>query len=270
MNKPEQDDFTVSFDAGENEGIYVGEALEKRVDSLGWRVTLLTVIVPCLIAVVIVMAYFGITRKVADVKETGTAAVKNMAQAYDQQVIALEAAQQELQSNLDQVREDLQKDLTSVDKTAAAGVRAAKDRISQAVTQVGSLEKKVASLEKRLTDLAAKTTTLTETLAAVQKDLDTLAADMKNLKSGKADKTTLDQRLADLESKMRTLVEQAGGKSENRLVALSERLQRLEERVNTLEKAPAAKNGGHSAPFAPVPGTTGGEENGIVEEDLSQ
>ena len=245
-------------------------APDTHPDRRLWPLTLLTVIVPCLIAVVVVMAYFGITRKVADVRKTGTAAVKNMAQAYDQQVTALEAAQKDLQSSLDQVRADLQKELASVEKTAAAGVRSVKDQVSQTATQVGGLEKTVTSLEKRLTELAAKTTTLTETVAAVQKDLDTLAADMKGLQSGKADKTTLDQRLADLESELRAVLTEAGVKSETRLVALSKRLQSLEERVNTLEKAPAGKSGGPPAPSAPVSDTTGGGETGIVEEDLPQ
>lgn len=115
MMTKEDQEFNVDFDQKEQDDAYAREILEQKVDSLGWKVALTAIIVPCLIGVIVVIGYFHIQKQVKDFRSTGAAEVRELTNDLEAKVNVLEARQQKLNAKITDVPPAIEKNANAID-----------------------------------------------------------------------------------------------------------------------------------------------------------
>jgi chromosome segregation ATPase len=267
MDFPDEEDFTFSFDHKDNEGEYAGEVLEKKVDSLGWKVTLIAIIIPCLIAVVGVLSYFSITRKVNEFQHTGSATVEEFAKGYDARLAGM-------QNNLTAQKEAVDKELAKIGQNAAAvkniqnslkdiqggqnnnqaGIKNNQKTINSLTTDADKMTAALGNMQKEMEKLATAVGEANRQVLTLRHQLETVEtrlAGLKDMTAQKPDTETVRGMLTQFQKNLMPSVEAATDTLKKDLKALESRVSGLERQLTI--SSPGAR---------PVP------PGKIVEENL--
>ncbi len=267
MDEPEtNDDFGLGFDDQDKDDSFAGEVLEKRVDSLSWKVTLLAIVVPCLIVVIAVLAYFNITEQVTDLKASRSAAVKEFTHIYEEKLANLKQAQQDLQNKLGSRLQKMEDRVAAADRRAESAVKTAKKEAAAVASSVQSLGRKLNDLKQQMAETADNSGKLAERIKTLQADFDKVDRLSQKLQTiekslaAKADEESVAQRLAAAEKRLKEALQTASNRWQKQLDELAIRVDDLEK---TLAAGRQTGSGSKSDSSAPLEGT-------IIEEDLSE
>ncbi len=247
MDFPDDGDFTFSFDHKDHAGEYAGEHLEKKVDSLGWKVTFISIIIPCLIAVVGVLAYFSITKKVNDFQHTGSETVQSFSQRYDVRL-------NDMQNNLAAQKESVDRELARIShnaeavksirsefksisadfKTYQGSVKANQKSIKSLTAENRENASSVDGLRKDMEKLSSAVAEASRQLLALRQQLETVEthlAGLKDMTALKPDTETVRGMLNQFQKNLMPSVEAATRSVENELKALKVRIYDLERKM---------------------------------------
>jgi septal ring factor EnvC (AmiA/AmiB activator) len=152
MSKDDGKDFR--FDEPDDEAyadaLYREEMKDLRVEKLNQRVTIITILIPCLIGVILFIAYRDLTGKVTESEFSGSKEVRALSVELEEKLTQLNTQNSEFQAKLTE---------------------------------------KIAAIEKSTGDLNAQLKTLGATLTKVKQNLDKTGADLKSIDAAKVDKT---------------------------------------------------------------------------------
>ncbi len=208
------------------QAIYQEEAKDRRVEKLGHRVTIISILIPVLIGVVFYIAYRDITGRVSQSQDTGAMEIQNLSSQLEENFAKLSTKYADLETALTQKLATLEK----VDKSMKDNLKKAEDTVAQInatkadkkdqqdaidkidkalnplrqelkaiksvaadlQTQNNDLKQQLAALSTNLTRLSASTeTTLKESTAARKKELNAIQANLDLLSDRKMDKDAL-------------------------------------------------------------------------------
>lgn len=151
MRKDETKEF--SFDENDvgkySDALFEDEIKDMRVEKLNQRVTIITILIPCLIGIILFIAYRDLTGRVTKSEFTGLKEVQTLSGELENKLSSLSEQNSEFQTTL----------------TA-----------------------KIAGIEKITTDLDQKSKTLNNTLNQVKQDLGKTRATLKSVEDSKVDK----------------------------------------------------------------------------------
>ena len=208
------------------QAIYQEEAKDRRVEKLGHRVTIISILIPVLIGVVFYIAYRDITGRVSQSQDTGAMEIQNLSSQLEENFAKLSTKYADLETALTQKLATLEK----VDKSMKDNLKKAEDTVAQInatkadkkdqqdaidkidkalnplrqelkaiksvaadlQTQNNDLKQQLAALSTNLTRLSASTeTTLKESTAAQKKELNAIQTNLASLSDRKMDKDAL-------------------------------------------------------------------------------
>jgi len=192
--------FQFSADEDEPEAILQDELRELKIEKLGHRVTLLTVLIPCMIGVILVITYLDIKDRVTRSYDTGAIGVQKLSKDLASKFSSLSLEQAK-------INDILAKKLPELDKSAAF------------------LKSRITKLQKSMTQMTASTINRDE-LTRVTENLTNKVADIPQ--SMKPDFEAL--ALAD-----NRIVEDARRISDD-IKMLSDSMAELYTRINTIRK----------------------------------
>jgi len=188
------------------DSMYVTDAENLRIEKLSTRVTLVAVLIPCLLVIVLVVAYLDIKNRVASTQNTGTMGVQNLSKDLESRFSSLSLKQAKL--------EELLAENTKALETTTAAMQV---KLKKTITDVkGDSETKASR-----SDLAALDKKNSAALDALKKDV----ADLK------ASFATFDEELAD----QILLMAQGLKKDQARLAAVEKKAVQLEKEKLTKE-----------------------------------
>jgi len=196
-NPPE---FKFDGDDQESESFYHEELKDLRVEKLSQRLTLLTILLPCLIAVAIYFGYQNLSGRVSQGHDTGSLEIQRLTKELDElsknfneklitfsttlsiqdkdfgttiegRLFAINKNIGELQNNFKSLNEELKRDLKKNQDTIEKLIISKADKKSQAVA-VEKINASIKPLKKEL-----------QKFKALRQGLKTVSGDMKNLKS---------------------------------------------------------------------------------------
>ena len=188
------------------DSMYVADAENLRIEKLSTRVTLVAVLIPCLLVIVLVVAYLDIKNRVASTQNTGTMGVQNLSKDLESRFSSLSLKQAKL--------EELLAENTKALETTTAAMQV--------------------KLKKTMTDFKgdSETKASRSDLAALDKKnsaaLDALKKDVADLKASFA---TFDEELAD----KILLMAQGLKKDQERLATVEKKAVQLEKEKLTKE-----------------------------------
>ena len=264
--------FTIQDETADTpDSLYVADAENLRIEKLSTRVTLVAVLIPCLLVVVLAVAYLDIKSRVASTQNTGTIGVQNLAKDLESRFSSLSLKQAKLEQQLSETAKTLE--------TASAALQVKLNRVSTEFKK--DIDKKADK-----SDLAALTQKEKATLDAIKKDMLDLNASFSKFDEELADQILLmangfkkdQERLATVEKKvlqldgeklskeslslsiglerlaLQELVKEKIGEVEKELTRISKQIDTLEARLNAQAKQQAVSPP-HPSPVAASPST---------------
>lgn len=266
--------------------IYQEEAKDRRVEKLGYRVTIISILIPVLIAVVLYMGYRDITSRVSRSQDTGEMEIQNLSSQLEENFNKLSAKYGELENALNQKLADLEK----VDKAmktnlkqaqeAVANINATKADKKEQLETIAKIDSALNPIREELKALKSTTSELQTQNSDLKQQLEGLTANLTAL-SANTDKNL--KGLTAIQTDLSALSEQKMNKDDLQLellkarknfqrdldstkAGLEKKMESILKKIGDLEKiAQAPQNAPKSTRQTISPGS-----GGIVEQDIKE
>ena len=294
MNEKKSKKFEMQMD-DESQDFQIQEEIDDRkAEKLNKRITRISIIIPCLVIVIILVAYFDLKRNLSSMNTMGNMGVQSLSQELESRFSSLSIKEANLEESTGKKIGNLEKTIASLQAEAKAATTAIKyirsarkSDINNTENAINTIEKKLDSIPKDLnkisSDMKRLDQSLTEKLTDISQfinrsknDLQKINSDISSLKSSKADITAL----KDQQKVYQLALRQLTSNLEDRVTSLENMLKKLEKMKAPANKQSKAKSrsgvsstqtstvsspNAQSSPKTdmPKPGT-------IIEQDLSQ
>ena len=291
MTEKKRNEPSLQRTADPDERLFHDELTELRIDRIGQRLTLISVLLPILIIVILTLGYLDLKRRVIGLQDSGSATVQHLSNDLESRFSTLSVRVAELEQSLE-------KRLTDLDRKAAdqatrlAPIAADLKRLASEKADRGEIKAATAALEKQLppiverlgsqeqalgalkghieaqnaglarsiesvtADLAA----LQTHLAAVEGNLTGIFEDMKQIKEARQALQVELTRIATLKADQKAVdaalqhqLETVQGQLQATAESLNKRLERLTQRLEQTERAPTPAAPPPRPPVQPVP-----------------
>jgi hypothetical protein len=285
--------FTIRDQNNAPDSVYVTDADNLRLEKLGSRVTLITILIPCLLVVVLAVAYLDIKHRVTRTQTSGSMGVQNLSKDLESRFSSLSLKQAKLEQaftdfsakmdtatasltvNLKKAATDVKRGAdTKLDRSAVKGVT---DKADEAINAAAELKKDLAGLsaafDKFDDELSAQILLMAQ---AMKKDQDRLAAVEKSLQridTEKLSKESMDLTLGLERLALQEMVKDRLREMDAKLAGLVKKMDTLDEQMDALSQRPAAAARPVTVPrpvIQPPPPVSGQNSPGapIVEQPI--
>ncbi len=292
----EKDDttrFTLHSSEDEPESLYMAEAENLRIEKLSTRVTLVAVLIPCLLAIVLAIAYLDIKKRVVRTQTTGSMGVQNLSKDLESRFSTLSLKQAKLEEQLaDQankldnataaIQVKLKKAADSLQKTMDEKMdNAALTTLSRETeSSIAALKKEMGALHQEVKALADAFNKFDDELAGqillmaegIKKDQGRLASIEKRtqqLESEKLSKEAMNLAIGLERLALQEMINERIGSVEKKVAALGKKVEKIDRNLSEgTSSAPppqpaAPKPADVTQPAAPS------ESGGIVEQTIN-
>jgi chromosome segregation ATPase len=240
--------------------LYQEEAKDRRLEKLGHRVTIISILIPVIIGAVFYIAYRNVSSKVIQGQDTGAMEIQNLSAQLEEKYNVLLAKYGDLEASLAQKLEALEK----ADKTIKNSLKEAEDTVNKINATKADKKDQQDAIAKIDTALVPIHKEL-EALGPLRSDLNAVTAELASLNKNfqqqmAALSTNVDQTLKDLtqvRSEVAALSERKLDRDDLELellkarksyqrdlditkAALDKRLDSLLEKIKSLEKVAEA------------------------------
>ena len=141
---------------------------ELKLDKLSKRITLITILIPCLIGGILFLAYSTIQTRVGQVSDTGTSKVRTLSKDLESRFSALLVKHSKLQMDFTQKNLSLEKTNASLQKN-----------LKEATTAIKYIRSARKSDNRKIANTIDAINKTLETLAPLPQNLETMASDIK-------------------------------------------------------------------------------------------
>jgi chromosome segregation ATPase len=288
-----QDDtsrFTIRGAQAEPDAMYMADADNLRIEKLSTRVTLVAVLIPCLLVVVLVIAYLDIKHRVINTQTSGSMGVQNLSKDLESRFSNLSLKQAKMEEQLTETSNALETATAALQinlkKATTEFKRMTDDKADRsalaAITH--KTEASVAALQKDMADLNTAFSKFDEELAAqillmadgLKKDQGRLAEIEKKaqrLDLEKLSKESMELTLGLERLGLQEMVKDRIREVEKKLAAFSKQIDSLNQRLNAqAQKASRSSSAGAApvpSPKPPLPPDPNPGSSSIVEQTIN-
>jgi hypothetical protein len=267
---------------------------DQKVEKLHKRITRISIIIPCLVVIIILAAYFDLKKNLSSVNTKGNMGVQTLSKELESRFSSLSIKEANLEETLGKKTAALEKAAASLQTatkeatTAIKYIRSARKKDNENIASaIKKIEKTLASipkdLEKILSDLkaidktsSAKLVIFSQFMDSSKNDLLTIRSDISSLKSSKADRTALKDQQKVYQLALRQLTTNLEDRIKSVENILKERGKvnapaKKQSQTKPEKSMPSNQTKTTSAPSSSSPKETDIPKPGtIIEQDLSQ
>ena len=255
--------FRIRIDDQSPDNGFEEEIKDRRIEKLSQRITFVSILIPCLIAVILFVAYFDIKKRVGSMHSSGEV----VSQDLDSRLSLVSEKQAKLEGILVKKIEVELKEAT----TAIRYIRSARKADNKTLKgAIAGIEKGLVPVRKDLKNTASKIKALNKNLTNFGKkldkaknDLNKMQTDISALSSTRIDRKTLDNALNSKQKIYEQKLKQSADDLANKLKSIRKRIKKIEMSMSSI--APTSKPIPLKKPaekiVVPPPGT-------IIEEDI--
>lgn len=283
MQSKDSETFRFGKDDEDNAEIMHLELQELKVEKLSHRLTLLTILIPCIIGIILGIAYLDIKDRVTRTYDTGATGVQKLARDVESKFSSLSLEQAKIKDTLSKIPDlentaafaqsrikPMEKALKHLEST---GIN--RDELSRVVERMNERfssipsnlktdlqnikadaeesAKKVDELSKRLDSVSQALLKLGETVQKIDQNIAALE-DQSVSKS----ELELALKLKEIAAKQ-TLLETTAG-FEKKVKGIEETLQALQKKVDALQSSGKTSGTHAGSPASPPKGANGGQQ----------
>jgi chromosome segregation ATPase len=174
--------------------LYRQEMKDLRIDKINQRVTIITILIPCLIGIVLYIAYRDITGKVTESEFMGSKEVQALSEELEKEFSALATQNSMFQTSLNAKIASLEKSTNGLND-ALKKIEDSVQKLKQDVDQAQTSLKTIGASKADKKEQAAVIKKINNTLVPMRKVIETLAPVRKEVSSLKAEIDTIDKRV---------------------------------------------------------------------------
>lgn len=276
--------FTIRDRVGEPDALYMADAENLRVEKLSTRITLVAVLIPCLLVIVLAIAYLDIKHRVASTQNTGSMGVQNLSKDLESRFSSLSLKQAKLEEQLAEIAKALETataglqvnlkkattELTRIaDEKADRSTLAAEAKKTQA--SIAGLRKEVADLNETFNrfdeELAAQILIMAEGLKKDQGRLAEIEAKTRELDSEKLSKASMDLALGLERLALQEMVKERIREVEKKIASMGKQIDALDQRLDARRQAPPVAPNPSPSSIRPPDGPSGSDK--IEEQTIN-
>ncbi|MDQ1329768.1 MAG: hypothetical protein QG578_30, partial [Thermodesulfobacteriota bacterium] len=101
MEEKKDPEFKINIDSAHSNAFIREEKKDIRIEKLNQRVTIISILFPCIIAVLLVVSYLDIKNKIMGVHDSGSTEVRNLSVNIDKKTSDLSAQYSHLQDSFE-------------------------------------------------------------------------------------------------------------------------------------------------------------------------
>jgi len=267
----------------------------SRLEKLNKRITLISILIPCLMGAILFAAYFNIKTHLSNVNTTGTVGVQTLSKELESKFSSLSLREATLEESMENEVGSLEKTTAEVQKsvkeasTAIRQIRSARKADNQKTANaIEKMEKTLASMSKNLDKISSELKSLDQALTKKMKnfseagknDLAKIQSDIAALKTAKVDQNDVNSALKDQQKIYQLALRQLTSNLEDKIIHLEKKLKKLEKvppsskrpkQVKPEKSLSSTKVETEKTPSPVPPKEASTPDSGtIVEEDLQQ
>ena len=209
MENQNEPDFTFGDD--DSKSSYTEDADNKKIDKLTQKVTLLSILIPCILGLLLVFLYFDMTNKVGQVDSSGSAKVQNISEELEKTIINIKAKSEAVEKSLGSKINKIDKALTDINKSMKKAEKNisfltyAKMNKKQATADIKIVNDSITKLQGEITAVAISTAELvsiaevlkqrTSEIEPVKQSVKLLRKDLENTENSYVTQEELDDNL---------------------------------------------------------------------------
>jgi len=271
------------------------EADAPRLEKLNKRITLISILIPCLMGAILLAAYFNIKTHLSNVNTTGAVGVQTLTKELESRFSSLSLREATLEESMENKVGSLEKTTAEVQKsvkeasTAIRHIRSARKADNQKTADaIKKMEKTLASMSKNLDKISsglksldqALTKKLTNFSETGKNDQAKIRSDMAALKTAMVNKKVVDSALKDQRETYQLALRKLASNLEDKIAHLEKKLKALEKIGPSSQKPKQVKSEKavsstkvetvKTPPPMPPKETATPDSGTIVEEDLQQ
>ena len=265
--------FRIRLDDESPDTGFEEEIRDRRIEKLSRRITFVSILIPCVIAVILFVAYLDIKKRVGSMHSTGEA----VSQDLGSRIASVSEKQAKLEDMLAKKIEPVEKAILSLQAelkeatTAIKYIRSARKADNKTLKgAIAGIEKGLGPVRKDLKNAASRIKALDKNLTNFGKKLDKarnelnkMQADISLLSSAKIDRKALDNALNSKQKIYEQKLKQSADDLANKVESIRKRIKKIEMSMSSI-----------AAPAKPIPSKKPAEEIAtpppgiIMEEDI--
>ncbi len=221
--------------------LYRQEMKDLRIEKINQRVTIITILIPCLIGIVLYIAYRNITGRVSESEFMGSKEVQALSEELEKKFSELATQNSTFQASLNAKIASLGKsnnDLNDAMKKTEASVQKLTQDLNQAQASLKSIgaskvdKKEQAAAIKKINNTLVPMRKDIEALASVRKDVSSLSAEIKTFdKSVKSDLASVSESIEKANSDVKKIQSELASQTEDQLKKIDLKLEMLLLRI---------------------------------------
>ncbi|PID40749.1 MAG: hypothetical protein CR984_01560 [Proteobacteria bacterium] len=248
--------FTIRDQDSPPDSVYMSDVENLRLEKLGSRLTLITILIPCLLAVVLAVAYLDIKKRVTRTQTSGSVGVQKLSrdmearfsnlslkhtkleQAFEAFNTKMDTAAASLHVNLKKAISKIDRiDEAKLDRTAAQTVTAKADEAMNAAVE---LKKNLASLSGAFDnfddELSSQILLMAQAMKKDQSRLERMEKTLQGIETEKLSKDAMNLALGLERLAIQEMVKDRLREIDKKMAGLIKKINALETRIDALSK----------------------------------
>lgn len=253
------------------------EIKDRRIEKLSWRITFVSILIPCLIVVILFVAYIDIKKRVGRMQSTGEVISQDM----ESRLSLVSEKQAKLEDMLVKKIEPAEKTILSLqaglnEATTAIGHIRSAIKVDNKMLKgaIADIDKELGPVRKDLENAVSGIKVLNKNLADLGKELDKakndlnkMQADISLLSSAKIDRKALDNALDSKQKIYEQKLKQITEDLANKVESIRERIKKIEKSMPSVAATPKPIPLKKPAEKTVTPHVTP-QPGAIIEEDI--
>jgi len=274
MEEKKQPEFKINIDAVHSDS-FIREKKDLRIEKLNQKITIISIIFPCIIVILLLIIYFDIKNKITGVHDSGSMEIQNLSKNIDKKTTELSSLYSKLEESFEKKTSALKiefqnsaKDMqeTKAEKTEVANsITEINRQISTVKNDLSAVSNKVKGMEA---GLSQKIMDMTKSLGKVENDLARLHSDIAGISGSKADKKDIEASIRNEQKRYQNELNRLAGDVEVKIDSIKRQIGEIEKKTvkMTLQAVQQPKTENTGKPAVSKGATS--QPGKIVEQDL--
>ena len=275
MEEKKQPEFKINIDAVHSDSFIREEKKDIRIEKLNQKITIISIIFPCIIVILLLIIYFDIKNKITGVHDSGSMEIQNLSKNIDKKTAELSSVYSKLEESFEKKTSVLKTEFQNSVKEVKE-VKAEKTEVANSITEINrqisavrndlsAVSNKVKGME---TGLLQKITEITKSLGKIENDLAKLHSDIAGISGSKADKKDIEASIRNEQKRYQNELNRLAVDVEDKIDSIRRQIAEIEKKTVKISipavQQPKTENTGKPA----VSKGAASQPGKIVEQDL--
>lgn len=243
MNEEKSSAFKFRIDEESPDSVFQDEIRELRLEKLSKRVTILSILIPCLIGGLIAIAYMDLKKRVFINQDTDARTVQDLSKDLDAKLYDLTTKYNDLENTLATRAAALEKNFSSLkfrlykNENKIKKLGASKADKKNQETALKDLKKISSQIDALDNGVSRKFGDLATSITNTSNDLIKIRAEISTLVTSKIDRKIFDQELQKKQQFQREKLNKIQATVDNQIRSFRNELKKLKKNIASMQKA---------------------------------